>query len=61
MKQNIHCNHQAKVIPFHVKKAPAYPNAAHRGYTLEKLLDYALAAVTSAGFVTALLCLITFF
>ena len=50
-----------KVIPYRSRKAPAYPNAAERRYVLEKALDWALAAATSAGVVTALLFLITLF
>lgn len=51
---------RSKVIPFR-RKAPAYPNAAERGYFAHRLLDYALTAATSAGIVTALMCMITFF
>ena len=50
-----------KVIPFRRRRAPAYPNAAERGYLAHRLLDYALTAATSAGIVTALMCMVTFF
>ena len=51
---------RSRVIPFR-RKAPTYPNAAERGYLAHRLLDYALTAVTSAGIVTALMCMFTFF
>ena len=50
-----------KVITFRRRRAPAYPNAAERGYLANLLLDYALTAATSAGIITALMCMFTFF
>ena len=61
MKATYGKNNRAKVIPFRRRKAPAYPNAAEAKYYLDKTLDYVLTAVTSAGIVTALACMITFF
>lgn len=49
--------HHSNVIPFRSRKGN-YPNAAERGYYLDKALDYALAAATSLGTVTILLFLI---
>lgn len=46
-----------KVIPFRSRKASRYPNAAQRKYILDRAVDYALTAVTSAGLITALLFL----
>lgn len=56
-----HRKSTSKVIPFRRRRVPAYPNAAERGYFAHRLLDYALTAATSAGIVTALMCMITFF
>jgi hypothetical protein len=61
MSQINHHKTTGKVIPFRRRRAPAYPNAAERGYLAHRLLDYALTAATSAGIVTALMCMFTFF
>ena len=47
----------SKVIPFRSRKAPAYPNAAQRGYRMGLVLDYAVTAAATAGFVSALMFL----
>lgn len=52
---------KTRIIPYRSRRGPAYPNAAEQRYRLEKVLDWALAAATSAGVVTALLALITLF
>ena len=51
----------SKVIPYKPRKAPIYPNAASQREILDKVLDYALTAAASAGIVTVLVCLFTFF
>lgn len=61
MNQINHHKNAGKVIPFRRRRAPAYPNAAERGYFAHRLLDYALTAATSAGIITALMCIFTFF
>lgn len=61
MNQFHHRKTNSKVISFRRRRAPAYPNAAERGYLAHRLLDYALTAATSAGIVTALMCMFTFF
>ncbi len=60
MKSNTNYN-KAKVIPFHVRKAVQYPNAATAADILSRVVDYALTAAASAGIVTVLVCLFTFF
>lgn len=47
----------AKVIPFRSTKRYAYPNQKDSRYYLDKLVDWMLAAITSAGALTALLFL----
>ena len=61
MNQISHRKPTGNVIPFRRRRAPAYPNAAERGYFVHRLLDCALTAATSAGIVTALMCMFTFF
>lgn len=61
MNKQTHRKPATTVIPFRVSKVPAYPNAAERGYFAHRLLDYALTAATSAGIVTALMCMFAFF
>lgn len=51
----------SKVIPYRPRKAAMYPNAATVRDILGKVLDYALTAAASAGIVTVLVCLFTFF
>ena len=46
MKKQI--NHSKKIIPF-------CPHAKNKQYYIDKLVDYALAAVTSMGAVVAML------
>ena len=46
MKKQV--NRSAKIIPF-------CPNAKNKQYYIDKFFDYALAAVTSMGAVTAML------
>ena len=54
-------NKNAKVIYYRPKKAALYPNVASRREQINRMVDYVLTAATSAGFVTILLCLFTFF
>lgn len=61
MNQFHHRNTTGKIISFRRRRAPAYPNAAERSYYAHRLLDYALTAAASAGIVTALMCMFTFF
>ena len=60
MNTNTNYN-KAKVIPFPARKAAPFPNAATAGDILARVIDYALTAAASAGIVTVLLCLFTFF
>ena len=57
MKTNDSYNRNIKVIPFCPTKRYAYPNQKSRRYYLDKLVDYTLAVITSAGALTALLFL----
>ena len=61
MKTNTTYRRNNKVIRYNPGKASLYPNAATQQEILEKALDYALTAATSAGIVTILVCLFTFF
>lgn len=58
MIKNTHATRHSNVISFKRRKGYAYPNAAERGYFLNKALDYALAAATSLGTITILFFLI---
>ncbi len=58
MKKNAYAYSHANVIPFSNRKGYAYPNAAEKGYFLGKLVDCALAALTSLGTVVILCFLI---
>ena len=42
-----------------VRRGPAYPNAADSRYFLEKAVNIALAIVSGAGFVFAMIFLVT--
>ena len=57
MKKNAYTS-AGKIIPFSRRKGYAYPNAAERGYFLNKIVDCALAALTSLGTVVILFALI---
>ena len=46
-----------KVIPFRSSAAPAYPNQAMRSYRISRVLDYAVTAAATVGFVSALMFL----
>lgn len=61
MKTNANYRTNSKVIPYRPSKAAAYPNAATTRDILNRVLDYAVTAAASAGIVTVLVCLITFF
>lgn len=61
MKTNTSYTGARKVIPYRPSRAAAYPNAATTKDILGRLLDYTLTVATSAGIVTILLCLLTFF
>ena len=61
MKTNANYRTNSKVIYYRPRKAAHYPNAATAAEILNKILDYALTAAASAGIVTVLLCLFTFF
>ena len=58
MKKNACASRHENVIPFSNRKGYAYPNAAEQGYFLSKVVDFALAALTSLGTVVILFCLI---
>lgn len=58
MKKNAYASCHSNVIPFSQRKGYAYPNAAERGYFMNKAMDCALAAATSLGTVAILLFLI---
>ena len=52
--------YKAKIIPFTKKGyVPPYPNAATPRERLNKIIDCALTAVSSAGLVTSLIFIIT--
>lgn len=57
MKRTNHNHHSGKVIPFRPVLGFC-PNARSKRYYIDKLVDWALAAVTSLGAVTALFFLI---
>lgn len=61
MKTNTTCRTNNKIIRYNPRKAAIYPNAATPREILDKALDYALTAAASAGIVTILVCLFTFF
>ncbi len=61
MKTNYNHKASAKVIPYRCANAAHYPNAASTRDILNRALDYVLTAAASAGIVTALVCLLTFF
>lgn len=61
MKSAVHNRNSGKVIPFTLRKAAVYPNAASTGYFLNKILDCLLTAASSAGIIAALMFLITYF
>lgn len=61
MKTNTNYRTSRKVIPYRPRKAATYPNAATTKDLLDRVLDYAVTAAASAGIVTVLVCLITFF
>lgn len=61
MKTNTIYRTNNKTIRYKPRKAATYPNAATQREILSKALDYVLTAATSAGIVTILLCLFTFF
>ena len=61
MKTNTIYRRNDKVIRYRPQKASIYPNAASAKDTLDKMLDYALTAAASAGIITVLVCLFTFF
>lgn len=61
MKTNTTYRRSSKIIRYNPRKASLYPNAATQREILDKVLDYALTAATSAGIVTILVCLFTFF
>ena len=61
MKTTANYRSNAKVIPYRAQKAIHYPNAATKQDLLNRTLDYLLTAATSAGIVTALICLFTLF
>ncbi|MBQ2785328.1 MAG: hypothetical protein IJF02_02340 [Oscillospiraceae bacterium] len=61
MKTNTTYRRNSKIIRYTPRKASFYPNAATPRELLNKALDYALTAATSAGIVTILVCLFTFF
>ena len=44
-----------KTIAYRTNGHPAYPNAAAKGYKLNRLLDYLLTGAAGFGIVTALL------
>ncbi len=50
-----------KVIPYRPRKRAIYPNAASAKDVLNRVLDCILTAAASAGIITALMCLFTFF
>ena len=50
-------NRNVKVIPFRPNGHYAYPNQKRKRYYFDKLVDWALAIITSAGALTALLFL----
>lgn len=50
--------HPKKHLTVHT--APAYPNAADRNYYNRRLLDIITGGVSCAGFILAMLFLITF-
>jgi len=53
--------YNTKVIHYHPRRAAQYPNAATARDVFNRVVDYILTAVTSAGIVTILACLFTFF
>lgn len=58
MKKHAYASRRRNIIPFSQRKGYAYPNAAERGYFLSKVVDCALAALTSLGTVVILFALI---
>ena len=58
MKRNDTYRKNPKVIPYHPVRVYAYPNAKNRRYYFDKAVDFALATITSAGVLTALLFLL---
>ena len=48
-----------KTITYCTQGHPAYPNAAAKGYKLNRLLDYLLTGAAGFGIVTALLFLVS--
>ncbi len=61
MKQNQKYTVNSKVIVYRPARKTAYPNAASTRDILGRVLDLAVTAAASAGIVTALMCLFTFF
>lgn len=57
MKKAVRSYYSQKVIPFPGSAIRVYPGSADRQYYMNKAMDYALAAVTSLGTVTALVFL----
>lgn len=61
MKVNTNDRKSNKIIHHNPRNVSVYPNAATPREILDKALDYALTAAASAGIVTVLICLFTFF
>ena len=61
MKAHKNYKGNRKVIPYPYARAAAYPNAATTRQLIDKTIDFVITAATSAGIVTVLLCLFTFY